>query len=292
MAKRCRARLNAGRSLDQGREVLADATEPRAAESVEAALVVGVVHGVERETLRHHDERCPTAIVGSGDPTENLLHRRLLFWNQDGVGAGCHAGMKRDPPDVPAHDLGNHAAAVRVAGGAQAVHRIRGDLHRGVKPEGVVGRRNVVVNSLRHADDLEPIIGEPLGRRQRAFAADGDDRLDLVALHDFANAHGPAVAFERVCARGAQDRAALLADALHLVTAERQDLFLSDPSPSVLKANELLTVKLFALQHGPADDRVEARCVSATGQNSDSHVVNLGGVLVGARPDRRLGGAL
>ena len=60
----------------------------------------------------------------------------------------------RDPPRVAAHHLDDHHPVVALGGGVQPVDRVGRDLHRGVEPEREVGRRQVVVDRLGHADDV------------------------------------------------------------------------------------------------------------------------------------------
>src|SRR5690606_28475574 len=129
-----------------------------------------------------------------------------------------------------------------------------------------------------------------LRRGQGAFPTDGDDRLDVVALHHLADAIRPAVALERVGTGGSENCSALLADALHLMATERQQVFFDDPAPAALEADELLAVELVALEHGPSDDRVESGCVSTTGQDSDSHTTILVEAESQARPAPGMGG--
>jgi hypothetical protein len=181
--------------------------------------------------------------------------------------------VQRDPPDVAAHDLGHHAASVRVARGAQAVHGVGRDLHRGVEAERVVGGGEVVVDRLRNADDLDALVGEALRGRERAFAADGDQGVDAEALHVLLDLVGTALALEGVGARGAEDRAALLADADDVAALQGDDVALHDAAPSIAEPDELLVVDLDALEHGGPDDRVQARAVAATREDADlAHV--------------------
>ena len=175
----------------------------------------------------------------------------LLLGDEDGVRAGGHAGVQGDPADVAAHDLGDHAALVRLAGGAQPVHRLGRDLHGGVEAERVVGGGEVVVDGLGDADDLDAGIGEPLGGRECALAADRDDRVDAVPVHDRLDDLGAAVALERVGAGGAEDRAALLGDAPDLRARERHDVALDDAAPAVAEADELVVVTAMPLRTAP-----------------------------------------
>ena len=135
-----------------------------------------------------------------------------------------HAGVQRDPADVPAHHLGDHAAVVCVARGAQAVHGLGRDLHSGVESERVIGRVEVVVDGLRHADDPDALVREPLGRGERAFAADRDDGVDLVVAQHLVDPVDTAARLERVRARRAEDGAALLADSLNVLAIDRDDV--------------------------------------------------------------------
>ncbi len=198
MAECRRARLDAGAFFDVRGEQFADAAEPRPAEGVEPALGVGVIHGVEREPFGDDDQRRAAAIVRGGHPFADLVDRGLLFRDQNHVCTGRHPGVQCNPADVPTHDFSHHAAVVRVAGGAQAIHRIGRDLHGRVETERVVGGIEVVVDGLRDADDLDPGIRQSFRRRERSLATDCDDRVDAVLGHDLVDAVDAADALKRV----------------------------------------------------------------------------------------------
>ena len=87
-------------------------------------------------------------------------------------------GVQRDPPGVPAHDLDDQRAVVRLGGGVQPVDRLHRDVHRGVEAEGVVGRVEVVVDRLRDADDVHAEVAEPGRDAEGVLAADRDQRVD------------------------------------------------------------------------------------------------------------------
>ncbi len=264
-------RLDTGLLFDDRSEQFADSAEAGTPERVEATLGVGVVHGVERKTLGDDNKRCAAPIVGFGDPLADLFDRGLPLRNQDDMGTRCHAGVQRDPADVSAHDLCDHAAIVSVTGGAQTVHRLGRNLHGGVKPEGVVGRVQVVVDRLWHSDDLHALVGEPLRGGECSLSADRNDCVDAVLGHDLVHSVNTTVALEGVRAGSAENRAALLADALDLVAAEGDDVVLDHTAPAVSKADELELVDFHPGEHRPADDRVQAGCVAAAREDSDSH---------------------
>ena len=189
------------------------------------------------------------------------------------MGAGGHAGVQRDPADVAAHDLGDHAAVVGFAGGAQPVDGLGGDLHRRVEAEGVVGGVEVVVHGLGNADDFQPGVGEALGGGEGSLATDGDDGVDPQPVHVGFDDVRPAAVLERVGAGGAQDGAALLGDTADNSAGNGDDVALNDAAPAVEEPDEFLAVDGDALQYGAADNRVQSGAVATAGEDSDFHVL-------------------
>ena len=271
-----RARLDAENSLDFLREDVADTAEPWASERIEPALGVRVIHGVEFEALGNDNERCALTIGDRLHPDADLLDAGLLLGDQNGVGSCGHAGMQGDPTDVTAHHLSHHAAAMRVACGAKPIHRICGDLGGRVETERVVGGREVVVDGLGHTHDFYASIGQPLCGREGAFSADRDERVDAEALHILSHALGATVTFERICTRGAEDRSTLLADALDIFALEWDNVTLDHSTPAVTEPDEFAVVDLRTLEHGAANDSIQAWAVAPTGEDSDLHEINHG----------------
>ena len=188
------------------------------------------------------------------------------------MGARGHAGVQGDPAHVAAHDLGDHAAVVRFAGGAEPVDGLGGDLDGGVEAEGVVRGVEVVVDRLGHAHDLQAGVGEALGRGQGAFAADGDDGVDAEPVHVGLDDLGAAAVLERVGAGGAEDGAALLGDAADHGAGNVDDVALDDAAPAVEESHEFVAVDGDALEDGAADDGVQSGAVAAAGEDSNFHV--------------------
>ena len=130
---------------------------------------------------------------------------------------------ERDPAGVAAHRLDDDDPVVRLGGRVAAVDRLGRDRDGGVEAEGVVGAVEVVVDRLRDADDRQVLLGEePRRDAERVLAADRDERVDL--LERALDALDAALVLERVRARGADDRAALVQDPRGLVVAERLEV--------------------------------------------------------------------
>jgi hypothetical protein len=129
--------------------------------------------------------------------------------------------VQRDPAGVPAHDLDDERAVVRLGGGVQPVDGVDGDLHRGVEAEGVVGGAEVVVDRLRDADDVQAGRGQ-LGRdAEGVLAADRDQRVDAGLLEVAADLLDAVLDLHDVGPAAAEDGAAAREDAPGLLHAER-----------------------------------------------------------------------
>ena len=136
-----------------------------------------------RRALGDDDDReRPAAALAAAQVLADLLDVERALGHEDRVGAAGHAGVHGDPAGVAAHDLADDHAVVRLGGGVQAVDRVGGDLHGGLEAERVVGAGEVVVDRLRHADDVDAVVGQPLGHAERVLAADRDQPVEAVLL--------------------------------------------------------------------------------------------------------------
>ena len=86
--------------------------------------------------------------------------------------------VERDPSRVAPHDLQDHHAIVAFRGGVQAIDGFGGYRHRGHEPKGEVGRRQIIVDCLRHGDDRNAAVAEPLRDAKRSVAPDGDQPVN------------------------------------------------------------------------------------------------------------------
>jgi hypothetical protein len=146
--------------------------------------------------------------------------------------------------------------------------------HRGVEPEGGDRAGNVVVDRLRHPDEVHPLVGEAVRDGQRSIPPDGNERIDaelprvgdhLVRAVDLleGSVRFPARPAERVPAiRGAQDGAAEVADPAHRLAGERDDVILAEQAGEAALDPEHLPPATDGAEHRGPDDRVEPRRVA------------------------------
>ena len=98
-----------------------------------------------------HDREVLAALVPPLDLGAGVLDGDRQLRDQDHVRAAGDPARDGDPARVPAHHLDDHHAVVRLGGRVQPVDRLGRDRDGGVEAERVVGRREVVVDRLRHA---------------------------------------------------------------------------------------------------------------------------------------------
>ena len=178
------ARLVAGALLDRLLERHRDAAQAHVAERVGGAAELGddvAVRG--RRALGDDDDR----------ERRRPWWRRWMSRQTSSMSNGrsgtritsappAMPGVGGDPARVAAHHLDDDHAVVRLGRGVQAVDRVGGDLHRGLEAEREVGAREVVVDRLRDADDVDPLVDQPARDAQRVLAADRDQRVELARL--------------------------------------------------------------------------------------------------------------
>ena len=162
--------------------------------------------------------------------------------DQDHVGAARDAAVHGDPAGVAAHHLDHHDAVVRLGGRVQPVDRLGADRDRGVEAERVVGAGEVVVDRLRHPDDVDAeLVVEPCGDAERVLAADRDERVEL--LEGRLDRIDAALDLVRVRPRRADDRAAPRQDPRDLARPERLEELLDHPAPALTHADHLVPAR-------------------------------------------------
>ena len=164
-------------------------------------------------------------------------------------------------------------------GGVDAVDDLRGNVHSSVEAKGHIGAKDVVVDGLGQADDVEPFLREQVGRFVGAIAAQakqavqlgvlvglfhGGHFIDVVILH---HAHH----FKRR-ALGAQDGAAQGQNAAEIVLGHLLVVPVDQAAVAVQDADDLHVVTHAGVQCFcyTADGGVQARTVAAGGQDTNT----------------------
>jgi len=76
------------------------------------------------------------------------------------------------------HDLRDDDAVVAVRGAVQPVNRLGGNAERGVKADGRVGQRHIVVDGFRESDDMQALFHQTQRILLRAAAPDADESIE------------------------------------------------------------------------------------------------------------------
>ena len=133
-----------------------------------------------------------------------------------------------------------------------------------------VGAVDVVVDGLGQADDVEPLLGEEIGRLVGAVAAQNEEAVELhlfvVALHlgDLVHVVLDDLHVFIGGARRAEDGAAARQDAGKIRLLHLMVLALDQPLEAVDHADDLHVRHLLVERLGhPADGRVQSRTVTA-----------------------------
>src|SRR5512141_3427674 len=143
--------------------------------------LTGLVRGLR--TLGGHDyrEEAPGPIAlhdlftNSFDVVGNLR-------NQHDICRSSHAGMKRDEPGTTTHHFYYHHTIVAFSSSVQFVDCFDRRIHRGIEAECRNRTSDIVVNCLRHCDDLHSFLAKLLSYRHRSITTDGDYRIDPVSI--------------------------------------------------------------------------------------------------------------
>ena len=190
-------------------------------------------------------EKCRPAAIARLDLVADLLDVVRDLGNENDVGRAGDARVQRDEPGVAAHHLHHDHAVVTLGGRVQLVDRLERRVDRGVEAERRDRAADVVVDRLRHADDLHSLVAELLRDGQRPVAADRDDRVDSEPRRVFDQLVGAILAHDRAvglharvvkrvaAVRRAENRAAQVGDAAHRFRGSAESL---RPRPSVRRS--------------------------------------------------------
>ena len=265
--------LDAGALLDVPREDRAD----RALVEADMAERVAVDRGLRLEAvdlggLGHDDEdvevpeRAPAL-----HRARDVVARHPDLGDEDEVRAAGETAERRDPAGVAAHGLDDDDAVVRARGRAQAIERVGDDRDRGIEADAEVRLREVVVHGLRHADDRDALLVEPLRHAQRVVAADRDERVEAEPADAVEDGAPARVILSWIGARGPEDRAALAEYRGDVARHEHARRGLAEEAGPAVPDPERLVPERGRAEDDGADRGVEPGCVATAGEDADPH---------------------
>src|SRR5437899_1172807 len=162
-------------------------------------------------------------------------------------------------------------AVVGARGRAQAIERVGDDRDRGIEADAEVRLREVVVHGLRHADDRDALLVEPLRHAQRVVAADRDERVEAEPADAVEDGAPARVILSWIGARGPEDRAALAEYRGDVARHEHARRGLAEEAGPAVSDPERLVPERGRAEDDGADRRVEPGCVATAGEDPDPH---------------------
>ena len=202
--------------------------------------------------------------------------------NQDDVGAPGDSCFEGDPAGVPAHDLDHHDAMVRFRGGVDLVHGIGRGHERRIETECDLGGGKIVVDGFRHTDDVHSLLEKLERDRLRTVPANADHGIDTQLARvgddlirniadDFHAILDGAVVEGIAAIRGSENGTAAGQNSADIVEGEGTRFFRPDQAIEAIgNADDSPVVFENGRFHGRADNRIQARSISASGTNADT----------------------
>ena len=141
--------------------------------------IVGTGHA-----FGHDDhEVCPAAQAGPTDGFNDIpFEIHLPLRHQHAGGPAGHAHIESQVPCAAPHYFHHRAALMGLHGVAQFIDGVQGSIASGVKPDGIGGAGNVIVDGTGHAYHGDSHPGELQKTAEGAVAADADKALQAQQL--------------------------------------------------------------------------------------------------------------
>lgn len=219
--------------------------------------------------------RTPEAVLG------NLFDVELDLRDQNHIGPTRKPGVEGNPPGVATHELNDHHAVMGRCGGMHTVECFGRDMDSRLETEGDVGAIQIVVDCFGYADAVEAFIGDRLGDRHGAVAADDDECFDFsdfemgdtdigeVFIDDvavFVLAHRVSLGVGSVV--GPEDGAAHGEDVGDIIDREQPDSIFDQPKEPVLDAVDL-DAAVDRVFDDRTDDGIKPWAVTPAGEDCD-----------------------
>jgi hypothetical protein len=139
---------------------------------------------------RHHDAESRTELLACHDQLRHAFQAIRDLRDQDGISAAGDSGVQCNPSRIPSHDFHDHDAMVCLRRRVQPVDGIGRDADGGVESERARSLDDVVVDGFGHSHQRNAALVEFVGNRERAVAADHDERVEAEVVEGFQTAGG------------------------------------------------------------------------------------------------------
>src|SRR5690349_12742110 len=107
-----------------------------------------------------------------------MLDIEFEFRDNAAIGGTGHGRKHGGEPSITTENLEDHEAFVGASGSTEAVDHLNGTGNAGAEADAVVGAGDVIVHSLRNADDLEALFVEANAVAQSIVATDGNESVN------------------------------------------------------------------------------------------------------------------
>ena len=177
---------------------------------------------------------------------------------------------------MAAHNLDDEDTVVGLCRGVQTVDGVRRNGNRGIETEGVVGGVDVVVNGLRNTDDRDAIVRKELRALERAFTADGNERVYLSVSHVGLYLVDARLKLIRVQAAGTEDGTAAQEDTVDFrIIIEVTAVVFHETNPTVLVADDGVAELVGGGAHDGANNGIETGAIATGGKYCKAHSFQL-----------------
>jgi hypothetical protein len=206
----------------------------------------------------------------SREPLGDGLGVHGLLGHGDHLGAPRQAHIQGDEARMPPHDLYEEDPLVAGGGVPDAVNGLQGRVDGGVKADGIVGAKKVVVNGARHPHHGDLVLlNEAHGPAEGAVAADGHQALYPRRLQLGHRLGPPLLGEELLAPGGEEDGPSPLQDVGHVPHPQGDHLPLDHAGVAPADADDLNAHGVGLAHHGP-DGRVHAGGVAPAGKDADA----------------------
>ena len=194
---------------------------------------------------------------------------QLTLGQADRRCADCAADMQRQMACAAAHNLDHRAALMGLHGVAQFIDAFDRGIARGIKADRIISADDIVIDCARYADAGHPLAGQRLRTAEGTVAAAADQAVNAQIFAGVGCLLQALFRHHFLAACGIQHSAAAADDTVHTTGAHLNDIAIDQSAVSTADA-EYGNVKCGCGTHDRTDERVHARCITATGENANS----------------------